>query len=211
MDPTFTELYRLHYSAVLRFVRRRAREADVDDIVSETFLAAWRRQDQLAAAPLPWLYRTARNVMLNANRAASRREGLAVRIATAQGAQGMHGAHGPHSNGSTDPIAQFEQRHDLAKLWGALDPLDQEILALQVWEGLNGKQAAEVLGISRAACAMRATRARRRLASTLTAAAPDEASETSEVRYLGPPRTDEKTLLTKTRTDQMLLNKQGAH
>ncbi len=43
MDPSFTELYRSHYSAVLRFVRRRIREADVDDVVSETFLAAWRR------------------------------------------------------------------------------------------------------------------------------------------------------------------------
>lgn len=199
MDTTFTELYRLHYPAALRFVRRRAREADVDDIVSETFLAAWRRQDQLAAAPLPWLYRTARNVMLNTNRAASRREGLAVRIA----GQGTPG--GTY----TDPIVQFEQRHDLTNVWGALDPLDQEILALQVWEGLNGKEAASVLGISRAACAMRATRARRRLASTLGAAETADA-ETAEVRTPEPSRT-EKTLLTTTRADQLLLNKQGAH
>ncbi|MGH3294476.1 MAG: RNA polymerase sigma factor [Trebonia sp.] len=165
MDPTFTELYRAHYPAVLRFVRRRAREADVDDVVSETFLTAWRRQDQMAAAPLPWLYRTARNVILNSNRAAGRREGLAVRIAAMGGEE------------ITDPIVRFEQRHDLTAVWSSLDPLDQEILALQVWEGLSGREAASVLGISRAACAMRATRARRRLASALGAVEPNDPAQ----------------------------------
>lgn len=196
MDPTFTELYRLHYPAVLRFVRRRAREADVDDIVSETFLAAWRRQEQLAAVPLPWLYRTARNVMLNTSRAAGRREGLAVRIASLREEEPV------------DPIVRFERRHDLTALWNSIDPLDQEILALQVWEGLNGKEAASVLGISRAACAMRAARARRRLASALTAAEAADA-EIAEVRAPEPSRA-EKVLLAKTRADQLLRNKQGA-
>jgi RNA polymerase sigma factor (sigma-70 family) len=196
VDPTFAELYRAHYPAVLRFVRRRAREADVDDVVSETFLTAWQRQEQMAAAPLPWLYRTARNVLLNTNRAAGRREGLAVRIASLREEE------------PADPIIRFEQQHDLTAVWSGLDPLDQEILALQIWEGLNGKEAASVLGISRAACAMRATRARRCLASALTAAEAADA-ETAEVRTPEPSRA-EKTLLTKTRADQLLLNKQGA-
>jgi RNA polymerase sigma factor (sigma-70 family) len=162
VDPTFTELYRHHYPAVLRFARRRAQEADVDDIVSETFMAAWRRQDEMAAAPLPWLYRTARNVILNTNRAAGRRDGLAVRIASMSG----------DAQGADDPIAWFEQRQDISRLWQGLDPLDQEILALQIWEGLSGREAAAVLGISRAACSMRATRARRRLATALESAGP---------------------------------------
>lgn len=159
MDPSFTDVYRAHYSAVLRFVRRRVSASDVDDVVSETFLVAWRRQDEMAVAPLPWLYRTARNVILNTNRAAGRREGLVVRIASMRG----------DDPGAGDPIGRFEQRHDLVSLWRDLDPLDQEILALQIWEGLSSREAAVVLGISRAACSMRATRARRRLATALTA------------------------------------------
>ena len=158
MDPSFTELYRSHYAEVLRFVRRRVHEADVDDVVSETFLAAWRRKDEMAVAPLPWLYRTARNVILNANRAVGRRQGLVVRIAS------MGGDH----LGAGDPIARFEQRQDLVLLWQGLDPLDQEVLALQLWEGLSGQEAAAVLGISRAAYSMRATRARRRLAAAIS-------------------------------------------
>lgn len=157
MDPTFTELYRLHYPAVLRFVRRRAHPAAVDDVVSETFVAAWRRQDEMAVAPLPWLYRTARNVMLNAARSAGRRTGLAVRVGVETATDAPH----------DDPIAAVERRHDLALAWRALDELDQEALALQVWEGMTGAQAAAVLGISRAAYSMRASRARRRLAAAV--------------------------------------------
>jgi RNA polymerase sigma factor (sigma-70 family) len=171
VEPTFTELYKLHYPDVLRFVRRRAREADVDDVVSETFLTAWRRQEQMAAAPLPWLYRTARNVILNTNRAAGRRAGLTVRIAS------MRDDH----RTCADPIAEFEERQNLTAAWNSLDPLDQEILALQSWEGLAGREAASVLGISRAACAMRATRARRRLASVLLATQADSTEQSTAV------------------------------
>jgi RNA polymerase sigma-70 factor (ECF subfamily) len=103
------------------------------------------------------LYRTARNVILNSNRAAGRRDGLAVRIASLR----------EDVPGAADPVARFEQRQELTALWQRIDPLDQEILALQIWEGLNGREAAAVLGISRAACSMRATRARRRLAAAL--------------------------------------------
>lgn len=46
---TFTALYDAHYSDVLRFVRRRAHPLVVDDIVGETFLAAWRRRAELPA------------------------------------------------------------------------------------------------------------------------------------------------------------------
>jgi DNA-directed RNA polymerase specialized sigma24 family protein len=69
--------------------------------------------------------------------------------------------------GAGDAIGRFEQRQDLVSLWRGLDPLDQEVLALQVWEGLSSREAAAVLGISRASCSMRATRARRRLAAAL--------------------------------------------
>jgi RNA polymerase sigma factor (sigma-70 family) len=117
----------------------------------------------LPVAPLPWLYRTARNVILNANRAVGRREGLVVRIASMGG----------DDPGAGDPVGRFEQRQDLVSLWQGLDPIDQEVLALQIWEGLSGREAAAVLGISRAAYSMRATRARRRLAAAISPEASD--------------------------------------
>lgn len=158
MTSEFTALYREHYPAVWRFVRRRAAPSDVDDIVAETFTIAWRRMDEMAVAPLPWLYRTARNAMLNAARADGRRTALSVRI-----------AQDTADDVGRDPAALVGERQRLSAAWQLLDPIDREVLALQGWEGMTSSEAAAVLGISRAACAMRSSRARRRLRGLLAA------------------------------------------
>jgi RNA polymerase sigma factor (sigma-70 family) len=157
--PDFTSLYREHYPAVLRFVARRSSPADVDDIVAETFVTAWRKQDEMAVAPLPWLYRTARNTMLNAMRSEGRRVALHVRVAGDAA-----------TDVGRDPAAMISERGRLVDAWRQLDPLDREVLALQAWEGMSAAESAAVLGISRAACSMRSSRARRRLGSLLAAA-----------------------------------------
>ncbi|MCJ1714979.1 RNA polymerase sigma factor [Curtobacterium sp. VKM Ac-2922] len=162
MAPDFTALYREHYPAVLRFVRRRAALAEVDDIVAVTFTTAWRKQDELAVAPLPWLYRTARNTMLNAARAAGRRSALHVQLAQDAAIDVVR-----------DPAVLLGERQRLTEAWRHLDPLDREVLALQAWEGMTAAQSAAVIGISRAACSMRSSRARRRLATLLAAADAD--------------------------------------
>jgi DNA-directed RNA polymerase specialized sigma24 family protein len=64
----FRTLYEAHFDDVRRFVRRRADLPSVDDVVGETFLIAWRRRRELPADPRPWLFRTARNVLLNDSR-----------------------------------------------------------------------------------------------------------------------------------------------
>lgn len=61
-------MYLAHYEDALRFVRRRAHPMNVEDVVGETFLAAWRRRRELPEDARPWLFGTARNLMLNANR-----------------------------------------------------------------------------------------------------------------------------------------------
>ena len=58
-EAHFRGLYAEHYDAVSRFVRRRGSPSDVDDIVAETFLVAWRRLEDVPTGPgeaLPWLY-----------------------------------------------------------------------------------------------------------------------------------------------------------
>ncbi|MPY61485.1 RNA polymerase sigma factor [Streptomyces spongiae] len=160
-EAQFTDVYRAHYEDVLRFVRRRAHPMNVDDIVGETFLTAWRRRRELPADPRPWLFGTARKVMLNANRGMRRQSALVVHIQEA-------GETGSHDR-AFDATAQVDSRMDLVAAWKELPPADQEVLALHVWEGLAAKDAAKVLGCTRAAYAMRLTRAKRRLAGRLTA------------------------------------------
>jgi RNA polymerase sigma factor (sigma-70 family) len=152
----YTAMYRAHYPDVLRFVRRRAHPSAVDDIVAETFLVAWRRRLELPADPRPWLFRTARNAVFNAHRGAGRQAALAVRIADA------------HPGDGYDPISPVENRLEWVAAWRRLTPADQEVLALHVWEELDGRAAATVLGCTRAGYSMRLSRARKRLEAALT-------------------------------------------
>jgi DNA-directed RNA polymerase specialized sigma24 family protein len=43
----FEQIYEEHHDAVRAFVRRRAPESVVDDVVSETFLVCWRRLERV--------------------------------------------------------------------------------------------------------------------------------------------------------------------
>jgi RNA polymerase sigma-70 factor (ECF subfamily) len=162
-EAQFTDVYRAHYEDVLRFVRRRAHPTNVDDIVGETFLAAWRRRGELPDDPRPWLFGTARKALLNSQRGMRRQSALAVRVQRAGEAFGAR----PQT---VDPTAHADDRMDLVAAWQSLAAADQEVLALLVWEHLSAKDAARVLGCSRAAYAMRLTRARRRLAARLGSA-----------------------------------------
>jgi RNA polymerase sigma factor (sigma-70 family) len=161
-EADYTRLYQANYEDLLRFVRRRAHPLNVDDIVAETFLAAWRRRRELPDEPRPWLFRTARNAMLNSHRAGNRQQAVAVRIA------------GSNSLGTYDPIGSppdsmrdIDGHLDLVSAWRSLSPAEQEVLALSIWEDLSAKDAAAVLGCSRAAYAMRLTRAKRQLRARL--------------------------------------------
>jgi RNA polymerase sigma-70 factor (ECF subfamily) len=72
----FEGLFRDHHVAVVAYVRRRAPQEAVDDIVGETFLVAWRRLGCVPAEELPWLLAVARNVLATQRRGAVRRRAL---------------------------------------------------------------------------------------------------------------------------------------
>jgi RNA polymerase sigma-70 factor, ECF subfamily len=68
---------------------------------------------------------------------------------------------GWHTTASAEE-AVAEREESLAAL-AALSAADRELVLLVAWDGLTAEQAAEVLGISRNALAVRLHRARRRL------------------------------------------------
>lgn len=116
-EQQFTAMYNDCYAFVLRFVRRRAHPLNVDDIVSETFTAAWVRRSELPHPVLPWLYRTARNAMLNANRGGKRQQAVAIRLASQPA---------PFSSSNVD---ELEWRLDFDAAFASLSQRDQELLA----------------------------------------------------------------------------------
>jgi RNA polymerase sigma factor (sigma-70 family) len=72
-DAVIRQLYSGHARALHNYVERFCPDrASADDIVQETFIRAWRHLPQLSAdgRPIrPWLFRVARNLLIDANRA----------------------------------------------------------------------------------------------------------------------------------------------
>ena len=164
----FREVYDSTFDDVRRFCLRRLPTADVNDAVSEVYLVAWRRLEQVPAGveALPWLYGVARNVVRRTQRSGRRRIRLAAKAATQ-----------PETNAS-DPQEGYARVSMSTTVVGALEQLsgsDQEIVRLRAWEELTAPAIATTLGCSLAAAEKRIARAFSRLESHLqsdAAAAP---------------------------------------
>ncbi len=76
-DAAIRQLYSHYANALHGYVEQFCPDrASADDIVQETFIRAWRHLPQLSAddRPVrPWLFRVARNLLIDANRAARAR------------------------------------------------------------------------------------------------------------------------------------------
>jgi RNA polymerase sigma-70 factor, ECF subfamily len=153
----FEAIYRAHHDAVRAYLLRRAEPELAGDALSETFLAAWRRLDDLPRDPLPWLLGTARRSLANQRRSARRLVSLRERIAGSVPREVVD---------RSDQIADAE----LVRLaLAGLAEHDREALMLVAWEGLDAKRAARAAGCSRATFAVRLRRARQRLDRALYA------------------------------------------
>jgi RNA polymerase sigma-70 factor, ECF subfamily len=76
-DAAIRELYCRHAEALRIYVERFCTDrTSADDVVQETFIRAWRHLSKLRAddRPIrPWLFRVARNLLIDADRAARSR------------------------------------------------------------------------------------------------------------------------------------------
>ncbi|HKB93538.1 MAG TPA: sigma-70 family RNA polymerase sigma factor [Gaiellaceae bacterium] len=146
----FEQIYAGHRDAVRAYVRRRAPEDVVDDVVAETFVVCLRRIQDVPGEPLPWLYAVARKTLANERRKLARRAPAYAETA-----------------GEPEPVGDGV----LAAAFALLSERDREVLRLVAWEGLSLGQAATVLDCSAVACRVRYHRAKARLAARLEAAA----------------------------------------
>lgn len=153
----FEALFSQHYAAVMRYAVRRVGADAASEIVSETFLTAWRRLDAVPENALPWLYGTARRLVANELRRRGRQQRLDERIST-------------HTDvASPDHADVITDRLRVRAALAGLPERDREALRLAEWERLNTHDAAKVLGCTQAAFKVRLHRARRRLAALLGA------------------------------------------
>jgi RNA polymerase sigma factor (sigma-70 family) len=155
-EQRFSSLYREHYLSVRAYaVRRIESQADAADVVADVFVTAWRRLPEVPDSPadLLWLYGVARRVVAGKRRSARRMRNLIARLqATAVPALTVTG------DQVTDRVLDAVAR---------LRPAEREAIALVHWEQLSHAEAAQVLGCSANAVAIRVHRARAGLRQAL--------------------------------------------
>ena len=152
-EETFRRLYAAHFDAVLGYALRRTdRPEDAADVVAETFVVAWRRIGHVPIdGSLPWLYAVARRLLANQRRGELRRRRLGERLRRDLAIV------------VPDISDDIVQRTDLNEAISRLSARDEEILQLHLWEGLEPREIADVLGLSPAIVRPRLSRARSRL------------------------------------------------
>lgn len=154
-EDRISELWRSYAWRVQAYALRHVDPHDAQEVVSETFLVAWRRLATLPGDPLPWLLVVARNVVRNQRRAARRRNAAEEQLVRLERV----------ARATEDTVLTVSRRDALITALLRLAPKDREALLLTGWDGLAPADAAQVAGVSVAAFKMRLSRARRRLES----------------------------------------------
>jgi RNA polymerase sigma-70 factor (ECF subfamily) len=143
----FTSEVAAHLDAIFRYFLRRAARQDAEDLTAEVFATAWRRREDIPEeAVLPWLYRTAGYVLANHRR---RMQSIPSSLPDA-----------PLDDDHAQRIADVDE---ITRALAQLSERDREILLLHAWEGLDGNELADALGISRSGAQAALSRARARL------------------------------------------------
>jgi len=155
----FRILYNDLYDDLWRYIQRRSiNTEEARDTLSEVFLVAWRRLEDIPAGNEArlWLFGVARNLVKTSWRKRKRSGDLLVRIGSEMS-----------TRGTTDEELDNSGVLKIVKALQFLSESDQEILRLLAWENLSHKEISVVLGCSENAVAIRIRRARVRLMKVL--------------------------------------------
>jgi RNA polymerase sigma-70 factor, ECF subfamily len=137
-DDALRLLYSQHAKALHGFVWRFCPDrASADDIVQETFIRAWQHLPQLRAdsRPVrPWLFRVARNLLIDADRAAQSRPVTVV-------------ASSAEDPGDDSALAQVLDRQLVCDALQHLSPAHRTVLVETFYRGGSTATVARQLGI----------------------------------------------------------------
>jgi len=155
-EAKFTDIYDRYYGKIHAYCLRRSDRDQVEDVVANVFLVAWRKIDEIptGAHALYWLYRVAFRSVGRQWRGSTRQRRLK---------QKLDGLGRDMPILPEDFVVQDEETQIVLTAIQGLRPRDREALLLAEWEQLSGPEVAEILEISHAAAKQRIHRARRSL------------------------------------------------
>jgi RNA polymerase sigma-70 factor, ECF subfamily len=137
-DAAIRQLYGGHAEALHGYVERFCTDrASADDVVQETFIRAWRHLPRLRAddRPIrPWLFRVARNLLIDADRAARSRPVIVQAL--------------PDQKAGTDwALDQVLDRELVSAAMRQLSPAHRKVLVEAFYNGGSLLAVAQDLGI----------------------------------------------------------------
>ena len=149
-------LRRNHEDLLAYFERRVHVREDAADLLGETFLQVWRRQDRLPDDPTRqrmWLFTIAANLLANHRRSGRRKSALADRLRD-QVAVTPTQPDFPEQSAVRDAVLRLHDAH-------------RELVMLIHWDGFTVMEAAEVLGLNPSTARGRYAAARQTLREAL--------------------------------------------
>ncbi|MGW0804108.1 RNA polymerase sigma factor [Nonomuraea sp. NPDC002799] len=178
-DPgAFAALFDRHAAVLHRYVTRRLGESLADDIVAETFLAAFQqraRYDPGRSDARPWLYGIAANLI-----GRHRRTELRSYLALAR--TGVDEIADSYADRVVSRVAASAAHRDLAAALAELSDGDREVLLTVAWAQLSYEETAHALGIPIGTVRSRLHRARRLTRAALGGVDPTAIAEEEDDR-----------------------------
>jgi RNA polymerase sigma factor (sigma-70 family) len=163
-DPEqFAVLFDRHAPLIHRYVARRAGPAIAEDLVAETFLAAFRRRrryDLSCQDARPWLYGIATNLIGQHRREEIRQLRIRQMIRPDPDLPG-------HADQVAADVTASSTRAILARAVSELPAAERDVLLLIAWEQLSYDETAAALHIPVGTVRSRLSRARTRLREVL--------------------------------------------
>jgi RNA polymerase sigma-70 factor (ECF subfamily) len=159
----FGEIFDRYADEILRYAAARLGAGLAEDVLAETFLAAFRhrgRYDMARGSARPWLYGIAIRE-ISKHRRAERRCARALGRVQAETVTADFG------DRAADRVTAEQLRPQLAAALTALPHQDRELLLLVAWAGLTYEELAQALGVSVSAVKSRLHRVRARTRSAL--------------------------------------------
>ncbi|WP_242614309.1 RNA polymerase sigma factor [Actinomadura roseirufa] len=161
----FTAVYDRHFPAVYRYVAGRLGPQVADDVVAETFLAAFRRRasfDPAKGGVGPWLYGIATAEVAQHRRAETRRYQALARVVPDTGPGG-------HEDRVASSVSAGRMQPQLARALAGLSRKDRDVVLLKALAQLTHEEIGAVLGIPYGTVGSRLNRARKKLRACLPA------------------------------------------
>ena len=169
----FGAIFDRHAAEILRYAHARLGPALAEEVMAETFLAAFRRRDTYDCRrrdARPWLYGIATRQIGKHRRTEGRHQRALARLQAESATEDFAGR-------SDDRVTAQGLRPAIAAVLAGMSQRDRDLLLLIAWAGLSYDETARALGIPIGTVRSRLNHIRTRTRAALGGANPARATE----------------------------------